>query len=111
MSSSAARVDRTIFRKQALEQRMKGKRLDANLIRSQIFLDTLNFLEEKNNLERIAQCADNNLARWKTAAKASNPAPARGTLEVLSSDWGDAARQLTQKYGEIFAVLNMANAY
>jgi hypothetical protein len=53
----------------------------------------------------LARC---NLARWR---EQSNHAPAGLKIEVLPGDWGEVTRSLTAKYGECFAVLNMANPY
>jgi hypothetical protein len=53
----------------------------------------------------LARC---NLARWR---EQSNHAPAGLKVEVLPGDWGEVTRSLTAKYGECFAVLNMANPY
>ena len=52
--------------------------------------------------------AARNLARWREGATES---PNALRVEILPGDWGEATRSLTEKYGECFAVLNMANAH
>ncbi len=51
--------------------------------------------------------AQANVSRWRAQTTAPSPtAPI-----VVSADWGEAALDLTRRYGTTFAVLNMANAY
>ena len=52
--------------------------------------------------------AARNLARWREGATES---PNALRVEILPGDWGEVTRSLTEKYGECFAVLNMANAH
>jgi hypothetical protein len=59
--------------------------------------------------EKYQVQATRNLACWRAAAKSKrNDTPC--TVRVLPGDWGEVTRELTEKYGEMFAVLNMANA-
>lgn len=46
-----------------------------------------------------------NMARWALAAS-----PQPRWVGALAEDWGDVTRRLSEEYGAVFAVLNMANA-
>ncbi|VVC75446.1 hypothetical protein AQUSIP_07360 [Aquicella siphonis] len=50
--------------------------------------------------------ATQNLALWN-----HDKQPSPHQIEVFRGDWGEVAQRETRKYGEIYAVLNMANAY
>ena len=58
--------------------------------------------------EHFHHLAAANLARWRDAADTGSE---KLTVSVIASDWGEATLQWTQKTGEKFAVLNMANAF
>lgn len=60
--------------------------------------------EEKRQAYRNK--ALSNHARWKNQAK-----PIAAKVRVLSGDWGDVTKSLSEANGAIYAVLNMANAY
>jgi hypothetical protein len=49
-----------------------------------------------------------NLRRWATAAAASKATPPY--LEVKDGDWGEITQQMTERYGQLYTVLNMAHA-
>ena len=51
--------------------------------------------------------ARKNLAQWQQAAEPT----LRLHLHVIPGDWGEVTGWATREYGQIFAVLNMANAY
>jgi hypothetical protein len=48
-----------------------------------------------------------NVDQWSSEKPQKGDQP---VVEVRASDWGEVTLDLTQKYGEIFVVLNMANA-
>jgi len=66
---------------------------------------TLSSLDREKFIALLKQ-ANANLERW-ALTKQNSPMQ----VEVIDGDWGDVALQLTQKYGEICGILNMANAY
>jgi hypothetical protein len=61
----------------------------------------------KNNDKYVNQ-AQKNHDRWVSEAKQSINSE---KIHVLAGDWGDITQQRSQATGNIYAVLNMANAY
>ena len=75
--------------------------------RRQVLRESLSFVERHHR--QLIETAQTNLDRWrKHRVTSSSPV---GKVEVYSGDWGEVTAQLTQKWGQCFAVLNMANAY
>jgi len=76
--------------------------------RRAVLRETLAAFERADPVDAYHALARRNLDRWR---EQSNHAPAGLKVEVLPGDWGEVTRSLTAKYGECFAVLNMANPY
>jgi hypothetical protein len=76
--------------------------------RRQVLRETITAFEECDPPERHHRLAQRNLERWRAQRSGSN---AKLRLEVAAGDWGEVTRSLTNRYGECFAALNMANAY
>lgn len=74
--------------------------------RREVLRETLARLDAHEPELRAAARA--NHARW--AAARIEPQPT-GLVEVHPGDWGDVTLAASQRFGERFAVLNMANAY
>lgn len=81
----------------------------ASAQRQRVLLETLAKFEEASPTAAYHRSAQQNLARWKK--QASGPTRSGCDVRVLKGDWGDVAGCLVQEFGEMFAVLNMANAY
>ncbi len=77
--------------------------------RQQVLHETLDYLRE--HFQDVHQHAQNNLKRWQTARKIKGLPKPQGQVEMIEGDWGEVTLNLTQNYGQTFAVLNMANAY
>lgn len=119
MSSSAA------IRARALRKEDYGCPLPtffhpgAEGVRQRVLLETLGALEEASATASYHVLAQHNLARWNAqaieAGRKERPDAreerTRCTVLVLPGDWGAVTLQLTQRFGETFACLNMANAY
>ena len=88
-------------------------------VRQLVLLECLERLEEASSTACYHKLAQQNLRRWSQSAaqaRASLPTPLptlKGacTVHVLLGDWGQVTLEMTQRYGVIFASLNMANAY
>lgn len=76
--------------------------------RRAVLRETIEAFQRADPADAYHKIASNNLARWRQQA-AEPPAGLR--VEVLPGDWGDVTLSLTAKYGECFAVLNMAHPY
>ena len=76
--------------------------------RRAVLRETIQAFERADPVDAYHGLARRNLARWR---EQSNHAPAGLKVEVLPGDWGEVTRSLTAKYGECFAVLNMANPW
>ena len=76
--------------------------------RRAVLRETIQAFERADSVDAYHGLARRNLDRWR---EQSNHAPAGLKVEVLPGDWGEVTRSLTAKYGECFAVLNMANPY
>ena len=83
-------------------------------IRRKILLETLQGLGTQRERVNKLQRAQHNLQIWKEQSRGAVEAGIKNSLKdkvfVYEADWGTATQKLTQKYGVIFAVLNMANA-
>ena len=79
----------------------------AGYLRIEVLRDTLARLSTPDKRQAFHDLASKNLARWASGAQQ----PSSTVVEVLPGDWGDVTLTLTKRYGECFAVLNMANAY
>lgn len=84
--------------------------------RVKVLLNTAQFLfapagdENNPSPEAITRnVARVNLQNWKQKRRLEGLLP--GRVGVYEGDWGVITGQLTEQYGEQFAVLNMANAY
>ncbi len=76
--------------------------------RRKILRETLNVFTSIKPTDYIQKKALENLRRWKDERTIADP---EQKVQVIQGDWGDVTLALTKKYGTIFAVLNMANAY
>jgi len=75
--------------------------------RRAVLRETLEAFERADPAGAYHRLATRNLERWRGSA-----VPYAGLkVEVLPGDWREVTRGLTSKYGQCFAVLNMANAY
>jgi hypothetical protein len=75
-----------------------------------ILIDTLAKLENHSATAHYHDRALTNLHGWASAA-AKVPKAEGLVVHVLPGDWGDVTLSMTRRYGQIFASLNMANAY
>lgn len=75
--------------------------------RRDILRDTLQKLSTEQARLDYYQKAKANHLRWQSAARIR----IKPKVTVLSGDWGDITQALTKHNGQIYAVLNMANAY
>mmetsp|Transcript_26601 Transcript_26601/g.33886 ORF Transcript_26601/g.33886 Transcript_26601/m.33886 type:complete len:361 (-) Transcript_26601:1066-2148(-) len=98
-----------------------------NHTRQRVLLDTLHAFEKASATQSFHKLAMSNLERWRKDTAVSDAAasldsvsknscsdqtqPNRCKVEVVPGDWGVVTLDFTKKYGEMFAVLNMANAY
>jgi hypothetical protein len=76
--------------------------------RREVLRQTIAAFQKADPADSYYRLAAGNLSRWREQATEK---PACLSVEVLPGDWGEVTRSLTAKYGECFAVLNMANAY
>jgi len=91
------------------ESEFAGGRYDTELHRWRraVLRDTIAEFERRG--EQLRTLAQDNLARWAAEAQA---APAGGSAVAIEhGDWGEVAGRYTRRFGRMFAVLNMANAY
>eukprot|EP00930_Biecheleria_cincta_P018935 TRINITY_DN14598_c0_g1_i4.p1 TRINITY_DN14598_c0_g1~~TRINITY_DN14598_c0_g1_i4.p1 ORF type:complete len:328 (-),score=53.65 TRINITY_DN14598_c0_g1_i4:4-987(-) len=84
--------------------------------RQKILLETLEAFEKVSPTAAYHRLAQANLARWKEDKKMRDeqkdtPKAKGPDVRVLAGDWGDVSGRLVKEFGEMFAVLNMANAY
>ncbi|MFP4209591.1 MAG: poly(ADP-ribose) glycohydrolase domain-containing protein, partial [Wenzhouxiangella sp.] len=75
--------------------------------RRRVLAETLRVLQQAETL-RVLQLARANHARWADQAE---PSPAQVDVQIYAGDWGEVTLDLSRRYGQVFAVLNMANAY
>ena len=76
--------------------------------RRQVLDETLRAFLTADPPDHFHQLASDNHARWAGNAEAS---PDIVDVQILAGDWGEVTLDLSRRYGKIFAVLNMANAY
>lgn len=76
--------------------------------RREVLRETIAALESPAARDRYHRLARQNLDRWRSQAIGQQEAP---HVEVCPGDWGVVAHGMTVRYGECFAVLNMANAH
>jgi hypothetical protein len=75
--------------------------------RRAVLRETLDAFERADPADAYHRLALRNLERWRASAETH----AGLRVEVLPGDWGEVTMGLTAKYGQCFAVLNMANPY
>jgi hypothetical protein len=73
-----------------------------------VLRETIAAFEQAVPGDRYHRLAEKNLERWR-AERREHVADCR--IEVFPDDWGEVAAEAARRYGECFAVLNMANAY
>ena len=76
--------------------------------RRQVLAETLRVFLTAKPPEHFHQLARENHERWASAA---DPSPDTVDVQVLAGEWGEVTLDLSRRFGRIFAVLNMANAY
>ncbi len=76
--------------------------------RREVLAETLQAFLTASPPDHFHQLARENHARWASRAEDS---PASLEVQIHAGDWGDVTLDLSRRYGKIFAVLNMANAY
>lgn len=76
--------------------------------RRAVLRETIEAFQQADPRDKHHALAAHNLDRWRQQ-RALVPSGLR--VEVLPGDWGVVTHQMTARYGECFAVLNMANAY
>ena len=74
--------------------------------RRTILAESLAYVEA-NHLQLLKQ-AHQNVAGWQKQAEGQKHP--QGEVKGYRGDWGEVCQQLTQTWGQTFAVLNMANA-
>ncbi len=76
--------------------------------RREVLRETLTAFETCAFPDHLHERARLNLSRWRQDSRVSSP---QLSVLVLPGDWGQVTLGLTKRFGECFAVLNMANAY
>lgn len=76
--------------------------------RRAVLRETIEAFQQAEPHDKYRVLAIHNLDRWRQQ-RAEVPSSLR--VKVLPGDWGVVAHRMTARYGECFAVLNMANAY
>jgi hypothetical protein len=80
-----------------------------DMVRRRVVLkETIHRFENARPQNQYELTAQTNLKRWSNERTTTNSDVG---IHVVSGDWGEVALHMTKKYGECFAVLNMANAY
>jgi hypothetical protein len=79
--------------------------------RINVLVDTLDEFVKKDtngisNLEKYTNKSIDNVVKWSKTKTSIDK-----KVEIFSGDWGEITSIVTKKYGHIYAVLNMANAY
>ena len=86
----------------------RGFMSPASAIRRKVLRDTVNAFILAEKSRRYHRLAETNLIEWQN----SSPNVFTDTcIFVHADDWGVVTQQLTQRFGQCFAVLNMANAF
>jgi hypothetical protein len=70
--------------------------------------DTLHALSSRDKRNALRVRADANMRQWQ---RSSVHQPSSMVCQVVEGDWGDVTLDMTKRYGRMFAVLNMANAF
>ena len=87
---------------------------ERQIFRKKILKETI-FMVMHYGLSEMRVFAKNNLSEWKQKRQKLHAlrhvTAANGIYNVIEVDWGDCTHRLTKLYGEVFAVLNFANAY
>lgn len=81
----------------------------ASLKRIGILKDTIQKLDSPGTRDAYKKQAQANHARWKTEKKEGQSVDK--VVQVVEGDWGAVTSGFSKRTGEIYAVLNMANAY
>ena len=76
--------------------------------RREVLAETLQAFLTASPPDHFHQLAGENHERWATRTE---PSPASVQVQIHAGDWVDVTLDLSRRYGKIFAVLNMANAY
>jgi hypothetical protein len=76
--------------------------------RRAVLRETIDAFERSEPADLYHRLALRNLDRWQERSAGSHSGL---RVEVLPGDWGEVTGALTAKYGQCFAVLNMANPY
>jgi len=106
-ASDAVNVPQTMLC-QAQQQYLQHPRWSDPLCtrRRQVLMETVeSFMKNKNN---FLNCAQSNLDRWRADASEHTVNSSKPVL-VFERDWGEVTMEMTQRFGQRFAVLNMAN--
>ena len=98
-------------KEEQLKQLTQPNDIDDNY-RKAIFNTTNWITQQPHLLNWIRMKAHANLIAWFKTSRNTHSVNGSDTCEVLvrKGDWGETTFQHTQTYGQIFAVLNMANA-
>ena len=78
-------------------------------IRRQVLKETVQYFKIQH--QQLQQQALLNLSSWHSTSLEKQSKRSSVFLGVYRGDWGDVTAKLTRKFGQCFAVLNMANAY
>lgn len=70
----------------------------------------VNAFESADPSDHFLRVARANVERWRHES-GHRKADAEPEIRVVAGDWGDVTLDLAREFGEVFAVLNMANAY
>ena len=76
--------------------------------RRQVLAETLRVFLTANPPDYFHRLARENHERWAARAE---PSPDSVNVQIHAGDWGDVTLDLSRRFGRVFAVLNMANAY
>lgn len=76
--------------------------------RRQVLAETLRVFQQADPPDHFHQLARDNHARWAVQAQ---PSPETTEVQIHAGDWGEVTLDLSRRYGQVFAALNMANAY
>ena len=100
----------TMYRKLPDESELilKGYNSAALVRRRQVLKETLNAFLNARPANKYQLLAQANLKRWQ---KGAIPVSQNKKIQIILGDWGEVTLALTKKYGQCFAVLNMANAW
>ncbi len=77
--------------------------------RRAILRETIADLTER--YDEAHRLAARNVERWRAEREARGECLPQGVVNICQGDWGDVTQALTQRWGIVFPVLNMANAH